>query len=203
MQIGYGLHQEQSLKLVMTPELRQAITILQLSALDLVEYLNQQLSENPVIEPIDIEPHPEPEAKPDRGPAEVDWKEYLRDHQESPNLNARTNVSESNPLDWVIKNETSLEKHLAEQLSYLKGLNPSIKRIAKYIIGNLNEKGYLDLAIEQIAETQQADLEDVQQALFVVQGLEPRGVGARNLRECLTIQLEYQGLKDSLSFQIV
>ncbi|HJV47191.1 MAG TPA: RNA polymerase factor sigma-54, partial [Bacillota bacterium] len=47
------------------------------------------------------------------------------------------------------------------------------------------------------------DLEDVQQALFVVQGLEPRGVGARNLRECLTIQLEYQGLKDSLSFQIV
>ena len=206
MQIGYGLHQEQTQKLVMTPELRQAITILQLSALDLVEYLHQQLNENPVIEPIDIEPQPAStsEVQPDRvGPAEVDWKEYFRDHQEYPKSYSKTNESESNPLDWVIKNETSLEKHLTEQLSYLKKLSEPVKRIAKYIIGNLNEKGYLDLAVEQIAETLHVELEDAQQALFVVQGLEPRGVGARNLRECLIIQLEYQGKKDSLSFRIV
>jgi RNA polymerase sigma-54 factor len=204
MQMGYGLFQEQSLKLVMTPELRQAITILQLSALDLVEYLNQQMNENPVIEPLDNEPNSHAEVPPERnGPAEMDWKEYFRDHQEYPKTNGKTNENGSNPLDWVVKNEASLEKQLIEQLSYLKKLDQGIKRIAKYIIGNLNDKGYLDLALEQIAATLKSHHEDVEQALLVVQGLEPHGVGARSLKECLAIQLEYSGLKESLMFQIV
>lgn len=202
--MGFGLYQEQSMKLVMTPELRQAITILQFSALDLIEYINQQLNDNPVIEPLDMEFSPKVEHKTDSSPTDLDWAEYIRARAQGdysvPSI--RSSESEYNPLDWVVRNDVSLEKHLREQISFMKGLSPEVRRIAEYMIGNLDEKGYLELALEQIAQTLKADLEEVEQALFVVQSLEPRGVGARDLKECLVIQLEYAGLKDSLAFAI-
>lgn len=206
MQMGYGLHQEQTMKLVMTPELRQAITILQFSALELVEYINQQVSENPVIEAsvTEIE-HPSTPKTKAADTAEIDWSEYIRARAQGDYVpgSVRSNESEFNPLDLVAKNDVSLERHLCEQLSFIRNLPDDIVMIAKYIIGNLDERGYLELALEQIAETLQADMDDVEQALIVVQSLEPRGVGARDLRECLIIQLEYSGLKNSLAFHIV
>lgn len=206
MQMGYGLYQEQSLKLVMTPELRQAITILQFSALDLLEYINQQLSENPVIEPLDMELNRGAESKAkETSSVDVDWSEYIRARAQDDyaGTSIRSNENEYNPLDWVARNDSTLEKHLLEQLSYIKGLSNPILGIAKYMIGNLDEKGYLDLTLDQVTKTLAADPEDVEQALWVVQSLEPRGVGARDLKECLIIQLEYAGLKGSLSFVIV
>lgn len=203
--MGFGLYQEQSMKLVMTPELRQAITILQFSALDLIEYINQQLNENPVIEPLDMEFSPKVEHKAEATPSDMDWAEYIRARAQGDYSvpSVRSSESEYNPLDWVVRIDVSLEKHLKEQISFMKGLSPEVRRIAEYMIGNLDEKGYLELALEQIAQTLKADLDEVEQALFVVQGLEPRGVGARDLKECLVIQLEYAGLKDSLAFAIV
>ncbi|MEW9669453.1 RNA polymerase factor sigma-54 [Ammoniphilus sp. 3BR4] len=206
MQMGYGLYQEQSMKLVMTPELRQAITILQFSALDLLEYINQQLSENPVIEPLDMEMNRETEIKSSSSATgDVDWSEFIRDRAQGDyaGTSIRSYENEYNPLDWVARNDVSLEKHLLEQLSYIRQLPESIRETAKYIIGNLDEKGYLELALEQVAQTLGVDLEAVEQALWVVQSLEPRGVGARDLKECLIIQLEYDGKKDSLAHAIV
>ncbi len=205
MQMGFGLHQEQSMKLVMTPELRQAITILQFSSLDLIEYINQQLNENPVIEPLDMELSPKVEHKTESSPTDVDWAEYIRARAQgdysAPSI--RSSESEYNPLDWVVRNDLSLQKHLREQISFMKGLSPTVRLVGEYMIGNLDEKGYLELALEQIAQTLKVDLDEVEQALFVVQSLEPRGVGARDLKDCLVIQLEYAGLKNSLAFTIV
>lgn len=193
MQMGYGLIQEQALKLVMTPELRQAITILQFSSLDLIEYINQQMSENPIIETAE-------KMLPDGD----FWKEYWRDRSMNRvNYTSQSNESESNPLDWIVKNDTTLEKHLLEQLSYLRNISPRTIRVAKFIIGNLDHRGYLELALEQIAESLHEEVEEVEQALFLVQSLEPHGVGARNLKECLLIQLEYAGKKDTLVYKIV
>ncbi|RXT04041.1 RNA polymerase factor sigma-54 [Ammoniphilus sp. CFH 90114] len=206
MQMGYGLYQEQSMKLVMTPELRQAITILQFSALDLLDYINQQLSENPVIEPLDMEINRQTETKnTNDGTGDVDWSEYIRASSQGDYVgsNVRSHENEYNPLDWVVRNDHSLERHLSEQLSYIKELPEIIREVSKYIIGNLDEKGYLELALEQVAQTLNVDLEEVEQALWIVQSLEPRGVGARDLKECLIIQLEYAGEKDSLAFAIV
>lgn len=203
--MGFGLHQEQSMKLVMTPELRQAITILQFSSLDLIEYINQQLNENPVIEPLDMELSPKVEHKTESSPTDVDWAEYIRARAQgdysAPSI--RSSESEYNPLDWVVRNDLSLQKHLREQISFMKGLSPTVRLVGEYMIGNLDEKGYLELALEQIAQTLKVDLDEVEQALFVVQSLEPRGVGARDLKDCLVIQLEYAGLKNSLAFTIV
>lgn len=203
--MGFGLYQEQSMKLVMTPELRQAITILQFSALDLIEYINQQLNDNPVIEPLDMEFSPKAEHKTETSPTDMDWAEYIRARAQGDYSlsSVRSGESEYNPLDWVVRIDVSLEKHLKEQLAFMKGLSSEVSRIVEYMTGNLDEKGYLELALEQIAQTLKADLDDVEQALFVLQGLEPRGVGARDLKECLVIQLEYAGLKNSLAFAIV
>jgi RNA polymerase sigma-54 factor len=193
MQMGYGLIQEQALKLVMTPELRQAITILQFSALDLVEYINQQMSENPVIE-----------AAGKMQPEGDFWKEYWRDRSLNRiNYSSQSNESESNPLDWIAKNDVTLEKHLLEQLAYLRKVPARTIRVAKFIIGNLDDRGYLELAPAQIAGTLQEEVEEVEQALFLVQSLEPHGVGARNLKECLLIQLEYAGKRNTLAYKIV
>ncbi|MBP1932614.1 RNA polymerase factor sigma-54 [Ammoniphilus resinae] len=204
MQIGYGLHQEQTMKLVMTPELRQAITILQLSALDLLEYLNGELNENPVIEPLDLEFNRQEKKQPEDPLSELQWKESIQDRgYEYPHTITRSGESESNTLDWIARNDISLEKHLLEQLSFLRNLPEIIRILSRFLIGNLDENGYLDIQLEETAKQFNVDPEWLEQALIVVQGLEPRGVGARNLKECLIIQLEYAGKKDSVAFTIV
>jgi RNA polymerase sigma-54 factor len=191
--------------------LRQAITILQFSALDLIEYVNQQLNENPVIEPIDTEVNQQQRQEP-ADPAgtgasgvEVDLKEWMRDRAtgDYSNYSVRSNESDTNPLDWVARNDVTLESHLIEQLSFIRNVDDRVSFIARYIIGNLDERGYLEVALEQIAETLKASPDDAEQALFLVQGLDPHGVGARDLRECLIIQLEYAGQKDTVPFHIV
>jgi len=204
VQIGYGLYQEQTMKLVMTPELRQAITILQLSALDLLEYLNGQLNENPVLEPLDLE-FDHQERKQQEGPlAELQWKESIQDRgYEYSNTFSRTGENESNSLDWIAHNDMSLEKHLLEQLSFLRNLPEPVRILSRYLIGNLDENGYLEIDLEETAQQFEVDPELIEQALIVVQGLEPRGVGARNLKECLMIQLEYARKRDTAAFTIV
>jgi len=205
MQMGYGYYQEQSMKLVMTPELKQAITILQFSALDLLDYIHQQINENPLIEPLNIELTPPVEDKQEPSPTDIDWAEYIRakaqgDYSVS---SVRSMEREYNPLDWVARNDLSLVQHLLQQLTYVRGVTLSVRKICEYMIGNLNEKGYLDVTLEHIATALKVDQEEVEQALLVVQGLEPHGVGARDFRECLMIQLEYAGEKTSLAYQIV
>jgi len=194
VRLGYGLSLEQTQKLIMTPELRQAITILQLSALDLSTYVEEQLLENPLLENLEesteikgeVEP-PVAEVSPADDKWEVDWQDYFHDQDENRVRPERVITEDKQRFDPFITAAPTLLEHLLEQL-HVQKLTASLD-VAEYIVGNLNDKGYLTLSLEDIAREMNVPLAKVEEALTAVQSLDPLGVGARNLEECLYLQL--------------
>lgn len=200
MNMGLGLFQEQTLKLVMTPELRQAITILQYSAIDLVSYLQEQANENPVI---DLEAAGEiASAKAEKPAPEIDWKEIVS-NRASGEYSPAKNESTYNPLDHVSQGSGTLYDHLERQLGYVKGFSPLQRKIALFLIGNLDEKGYLEITLEEAGAKLGADLLEIEDVLAVLQHFDPVGVAARSLEECLLLQLEHLALDDEKIVQVV
>jgi len=193
VRLGYGLNLEQTQKLMMTPELRQAITILQLSALELSAYVEEQILENPLLE-VQEESVDKGEAEP---PAEeekladekwdVDWQDYFHDQDDNKVRQERVVLDEKQRFDPFIAAAPTLQEHLLEQL-HVQNLSVSLG-VAEYIVGNLNDNGCLTLTLEDISREMNVPLETTEEALAVVQTLDPLGVGARNLEECLLLQL--------------
>ncbi len=194
MRLGYGLSLEQTQKLIMTPELRQAITILQLSALDLSTYVEEQLLENPLLENTEESTDSKGEAEPpvvEENPAddkwEVDWQDYFHDQDEKRVRQERVVAEDKQKFDPFTTAAPTLVEHLLEQL-HVQKFEGSLD-VAEYIVGNLSDNGYLTLSLEDIAREMNVPLAKVEEALAVVQNLDPLGVGARNLEECLLLQL--------------
>lgn len=193
MRLGYGLNLEQTQKLMMTPELRQAITILQLSALELSAYVEEQILENPLLE-VQEESGDKGEAE---SPAEeerlsdekwdVDWQDYFHDQEDNKVRQERIVIEEKQRFDPFIAADPTLQEHLLEQL-HVQKFSVSLC-VAEYIVGNLNDNGCLTLTLEDISREMNVPLETAEKALAVVQTLDPLGVGARNLEECLLLQL--------------
>lgn len=174
MQMGFGLWQEQSQRLVMTPELRQAITVLQFSSLELLEYIEGEIAVNPVL---DSEPV-------------IDWAELARQQRDQAPERQSAAVSRDD-ADWPepsVRQPVSLTDHLRAQLRLLT-LSAEQRRIGEYLIGSLDENGYLTMPLTEVAEVLLVDVSEVEAALRQVQTLEPTGVGARTLSECLGLQL--------------
>lgn len=162
-----GLYQQQSLKLVMTTELKQAITLLQYSTIELHEFLEEQALENPLIE----------------------LKEFsISDMHDRP-VRKKQDDQPRQPFETVSKHEKSLQEVLQEQVSFLK-LEPELTNALHYLINSLDENGYLEEDLEKIADTLGYPLETIKKALTLLQQLEPYGIGARDLKECLLIQME-------------
>jgi RNA polymerase sigma-54 factor len=161
-----GLYQQPSVKVHMTAKLQQAVRILQLSTPDLLAYVRQELEENPLLEAVDIQ-----------------WDPF-------PGITRRNRNQRVDPLQQAADSELSLEKHLRQQLGLMPFPPQTIWRIALYMIGNLDHNGYLELSLEQIADTLQVNHDDAAAALSLVQTLEPIGTGARNLSECLLLQVK-------------
>ncbi|WP_232463482.1 RNA polymerase factor sigma-54 [Tumebacillus avium] len=175
MGLGYGLWQEQTQKLVMTPELRQAITVLQFSSLELLDYLESETQHNPVLE---VE-------------RTIDWTELAKELNKTGGTGSMSSSFGGQGLDEAqdgIRQGVTLHEHLEKQLRLLP-LNAEALRIGQYLIGNLDSNGYLTLSAEDCAEALGVAKERVTQALQHVQSLEPTGVGARELGECLRLQL--------------
>ena len=194
MRLGYGLNLEQTQKLVMTPELRQAITILQLSALDLSTYVEEQLMENPLLEPQEEIMDNKEEAEPPAAEVnladekwDVDWQDYFHDQDENRVRQERVVVDDKQRFDPFIASATTLLEHLLEQL-HVQKFTVSLS-VAEYIVGNLNDNGCLTVSLEDIARETYVSLETAEKALALVQTLDPLGVGARSLEECLRLQL--------------
>lgn len=196
MRLSYGLSLEQTQKLIMTPELRQAITILQLSALELTTYVDQQILENPLLEVTEESPASKEETETPHVPDEsypeqkweFDWQEYFQDRDERPFLRQEHS-------DYVMKQQSepfitsapTLQEHLLEQL-HVQPLKIALA-LCEYIVGNLDDNGYLTISIEDIAKDQGVTADKAEEALTLIQGLDPLGVGARSLEECLRLQL--------------
>ncbi|WCK54123.1 RNA polymerase factor sigma-54 [Aneurinibacillus sp. Ricciae_BoGa-3] len=209
MQMGFGLYQQQTLKLVMTPELRQAITILQYSSVDLVDFLHQQASENPVLEITENDKNYLREtATTDQVAAakpEIDWLEYARvratgDTTYSSGATRRTDVE---PLDFVRADDLTLERHLSEQIAIMKNLSKLERKILRFLIGNLNESGYLYIDAAEAASILDVPLEQMEDMITFLQGLDPVGVGSRNLVECLQLQILARADAPPLVYEIV
>jgi len=208
MRMGYGLDLEQTQKLIITPELRQAITILQLSALELETYVEQQLQENPLLEVYEeksenngisddkaekVENGDKSEnIEGSTGELDIDWEEYFQDCSDL-GMSVQKNKE---PVEYEYENflsrSPSLAEHLLFQLhlSKCKGIE---REIGEYLIGNIDHNGYLKTSVEEAAERFRVSPAEVEDVLKVIQSFEPAGVGARSLEECVLIQLESLG----------
>lgn len=221
-----GLEIKQTLKmtqqLVMTPQLQQAIKLLQLSRLELAETINQELLENPMLETVeetdqqqrqeDVDSGGEPIdaagpdgpltqdlGVPEEGSTEIDvreqvseefdWENYLGEYSSATRAeeNAIYEDKDAPPYESLITKSASLHEHLLWQLK-MSPLDDEQMLIGEMIIGNLDEDGYLQSSLEDIAQRKNAELAQVEAVLKVIQQLDPLGVAARDLRECLLIQ---------------
>lgn len=203
MRMGFGIFQEQNQRLMMTPELRLAIKILQYSAAELAEYILQEVAENPVL---DIkEELPEERVDLDQSNSEdkydIDWQDYFADTSDLGYSRSKADA-EDFQYEQLISKAPSLQEHLSFQLSMIE-LSPAEKRVVEYLIGNIDDAGYLQVTLEEASRQFAIFLEEAEKALRVVQGLEPYGVGARNLTECLIIQAEALGLESDLLKQVI
>jgi len=137
----------------------------------------------------------------------LDWHEYMDAHANGihGSLGAEAaNDDEEGPPSWenILTKKTSLEDHLTWQL-HLSKMTESEKTIGTFIIGNLNENGYLTVSVEEICQATKASPEEAESTIRQIQNFDPLGVAARDLRECLLIQLENLGLRESLAAKIV
>ncbi|MDY0269801.1 RNA polymerase factor sigma-54 [Trichloromonas sp.] len=208
-----------SQQLVMTPQLQQAIKLLQLSRMELVDMVQQELEENPVLEEATEVPEekefeevaagevsasdvPVDEVREvsgeNEGVTDIDWQTYLEGYSLGGSTADFYEEDEDRPsYENLLTKKGSLSDHLLWQLN-LSRLDDEIRRIAAEIIGNLDDDGYLQASLEEIAATSGASPEKVGRALEVVQDFDPPGVASRDLRECLLRQIRYLGMEGSL-----
>lgn len=216
-------------QLVMTPQLQQAIKLLQLSRLELQDMVIKELQENPALEEGPAEEAesgetpraetqtetPEPVTEPviNREISAVDkigtldWQEYLDTHSNAihGSLTAEATADDGDaPPSWEnsLTKKTSLEDHLIWQLRLSK-ISEREEAIGLYIIGNLDENGYLAFPLEEVCKATETGLEEAEAVLKRIQFFDPVGVAARDLRECLLVQLENLELRDSLAAKII
>ncbi|HCJ56547.1 RNA polymerase factor sigma-54 [Lutispora sp.] len=202
MRMGYDLILEQQQKLIMTPELRLALKILQLPTIELEELVKQELETNPVLDV--IEDNQEEKAEnPDKDRdeekstiEEIDWKEYFQYQGKSYCLE-NTGIDDSQEMNYdnLICYSDTLKDHLLFQLNTLK-LGKCDRIIGEYIIESLDDNGYLCTTIDQISSVLSASKERVEKVLRIIQTFEPIGVGALNLMDCLLIQIHALGIAD-------
>ena len=250
MALSQRLEIRQGQSLVMTPQLLQAIKLLQLSHLDLAAYVDAELERNPLLERVEEEGPPEtlgpahedsPSAEPfeadggDAGEADAPADNWLTEDRgasraelegehdtsfenvfqdevpdrappaggdavtltASPWSNAGGGGFDGEAPDFeaTLASEASLHDHLAAQLD-LATVDPAERLIGRHLVDAVNEAGYLTETVDDIAERLGAEPATVERVLRLVQGFEPSGVAARDLAECLTIQLREQNRFD-------
>jgi RNA polymerase sigma-54 factor len=200
--------------LIMTQRLQQALKLLQVPTLELQQILKHEIMQNPLLEEVDEVTESEDIAKEDspeeaanqeaEEPAEedpIDWSEYMQDGALD---RAYIPQSETNIefLEKVPVTRTTLAESLLEQLHFLE-MAPAHLTLCEFLIGSLDDRGYMVTPLEEVVKATGVTIEECERALCVVQALEPVGVGARDLRECLLIQLETRGEKDTLVWRLI
>ena len=226
--MAFELRQQVKLsqQLVMTPQLQQAIKLLQLSRLELAETIQQEMEMNPVLDedlsveadgpPDTMAAEPEPVApvetdvtdevkvgESDSPLAEINWQDYANEYEYSPSSGGSGREDNDLPsrLD-ILSEKPDLQAHLRWQLSF-SDLDDEDREVGDFIIGNLNRDGFLDVEIPEIMEGTGCSEDSALWLVEMVQYLDPPGVGARNVKESLLLQLERLELADSLAARII
>jgi RNA polymerase sigma-54 factor len=218
MAIQQKLHTKLVQKLILTPSLQQAIKLLPMSTLELSELLNQEMVENPMLEEVPteelqpVEPAQQDQQKTEeakqqqeKGDAwdDQDYEYFFGDYlDDGYRPRTPTEVKELPPIENTLSTAASLADHLLWQLS-MQTDDPLMREIGEAIIGNLDDDGYLVATVEELASMGPWSTEDVERALRLLQGFDPIGVCARDLQECLTIQIRHLGMAGSPAERIV
>jgi RNA polymerase sigma-54 factor len=194
MQLDFKMNLTQQQKLAMTQNMQLSIKILQMSSYDLREYIDKEFEENPILEG-DFEFVNEEAKFADK----IDFKEMIKylefDSYGSHNYQDYNSEDEVSPFNFISEKH-SLKDFLYDQVN-CSIKDKSLKAIVEYMIESLDARGYLDYSLEDICKDLKITEKEGQEALDILQGLEPDGIGARDLRECLEIQLSKKGLFDS------
>jgi len=221
-----ALELRQSLKLsqqlVMTPQLQQAIKLLQLSRLELQQAVREELEANPVLEDTqegtseggadaapesgaDAEETPPSESGRDGLIDRIDWNYYFGDGGPAGGFRSEREREDEDGRPYyenLLTRKPTLAEYLEGQIR-LSDASETIREIAHYLIGNLDENGYLKVSAEETAEVLAQPVERVEEAIARIQALDPPGIGGRDLRECLLIQAREKGEEFSLPVRIL
>ncbi len=207
--------------MVLAPQLRQSLEMLQAPALELRAMIRAELDRNPTLEEVSTETTPI-EIEPSRtgGPdvedqksldfrkefetlARLDdeWRDYFFQQKDVRPYTSDDEERRSFLIDSITQ-QVSLQEHLLQQLAMTE-LDEQDRALGEVIVGSITDDGYLTTSVDELAATTGADADHLQDILTVIQDFDPPGVGARDLRECLLFQLERLGKSDSLAARIV
>ncbi len=220
MRMETRLYARQEMRMKLAPQIYQSLEILQLPLLELKEHIDQELLENPMLEQVESEDSPEEQQTaalegseveaPKAEPVEEVTIDVVNDAEQFERLADLTQYyedfnSERSPRSYsagerdakmeAFENSPApdppLEEHLQRQLPY-RDLSDTVRLVCENIVANLDYRGYLAHPLEEIVASMDVEVseEEAEEALAIVQGLEPPGVGARTIEECLTIQLD-------------
>ena len=181
MALGQKLEIRQGQSLVMTPQLQQAIKLLQLSNVELAEYCEQELERNPLLERDESQPAGEAAAPAPSAAGQASLTDWTR-------VNSSGGFDEEG-MESSVAADITLKDHLEAQLA-IAALTPEDRMICLGLIDGIDEAGYLRADLPDLVQKLGCEIEDVQAVLGVLQGFDPVGVGARDLSECLAIQLK-------------
>jgi len=213
-----SLEQSQRLQMILAPQLRQSLEMLQVPILELRTMIQQEIEQNPTIEET---PPDAPQIEIEPGTGETDkaqemefekefetlarldeeWRDYFYQDLHTEGYSPEAARRHQFMLDSIPQKE-SLQEHLLAQL-HLTGLSDTDRQIGELIIGSINDDGYLTSSVADLAESTGFDLGHLEGILAVIHDFDPTGVGAEDLRECLLLQLDRLGKTDSLAGQIV
>jgi len=219
-----ALELKQSLKMsqriIMTPQLQQAIKFLQLSRLELSQAINQEMEANPLLEeePGDEMEEGSPEEEKKKESTEekplpevtiketmrddFDWEAYISEYNTAWASSPYEDTGDRPSFENLIAPKTNLYSHLMWQLQ-LSGLDDVQREIGGYIIGNIDPDGYLKASVDNIIHSTHRSREEVVKVLDTIHEFDPVGVGARDNRECLLTQLHFQGLGGGIAEKIL
>ncbi|UCD70651.1 MAG: RNA polymerase factor sigma-54 [Syntrophobacterales bacterium] len=205
-------------QLVITPQLQQAIKLLQLTRVELVDLIQNEIKENPLLEVSEL--GEEDEAKRDHQPEDLvqkektpevkgegegsddfDWESYVENYNLA-SYRGSLNTEEKPSFENFIFKKTTLVDHLMWQLR-LSDLTEEEQRIGRWIIGNIDEDGYLKVTADEVAREMGTDDRRVEEVLKGIQQFDPVGVGAKDLKECLLLQVRDLDERDPIAEQIV
>src|SRR6476619_1032240 len=228
MALEQKLNLRLSQRLVMTPSLQQAIKLLQMSKLELEEVLNQEMVENPILEEEQedaaqteaaeaaerAEPKKEGEAAaaaevPGEAPEkerdsfdEIDFDSYFEEYLDSSYNPRQYEETEQVPLENILSRPPGLQEYLTWQIS-MSDAAPEIREIATYLIGNIDEDGYLRVTRDEIRTAGYENDADVEKALALVRSFDPPGICAFDLPDCLRLQIQALGIENPLIDKII
>jgi RNA polymerase sigma-54 factor len=220
MSLDVRLNLKLAQRLVMTPNLQQAIKLLQFSRLELQSYISQEMLENPMIEeslleePEEAEENQQNEDKGQPIPstespeaekvvnAEMEWERYFDDGVDYGLGYMPREAREPVLYENFVRRTDSLHDHLNWQLQ-MSNLDDAGRNIGYYLIGNISDDGYLYDDLEELARTERLPVEELERVLAIIHKFDPVGVGSRNLSECLLVQMDHLGIEDELAREIV